>query len=124
MKRSELAEYIKETIVDILSESGDENINPEDAKAYADEMKRAADEAERLQKNLSEDVDDDMAEPSAADLGKGDSVSTIARKLADNAKEMKSTVNKWKSAEGEEKERLLARLKELTKIKKELEGLL
>jgi hypothetical protein len=36
---------------------------------------------------------------------------------------MKSTVNKWKQAEGEEKERLLARLKELTKIKKELEGL-
>jgi len=37
---------------------------------------------------------------------------------------MKSVVNKWKQAEGEDKERLLARLKDLTKIKKELEGLI
>ena len=37
---------------------------------------------------------------------------------------MKSLVNKWKQAEGEDKERLLARLKDLTKIKKELEGLI
>jgi gas vesicle protein len=66
---------------------------------------------------------EDEKEPSAKDIKKGDSVSTIARKLQDNTKEMKSTVNKWKQAEGEEKERLLARLKELTKIKKELEGL-
>ena len=121
MKKSDFRDYIKETIVELLSE---ENVNPEDAKEYADEMKRAADEAERLQKTLSEDVDDDMAEPSAADLGKGDSVSVISRKLQDTTKEMKATVSQWKKAEGEEKERLLARLKELTKIKKELEGLL
>ena len=37
---------------------------------------------------------------------------------------MKTVVNKWKKAEGEEKESLLARLKDLTKIKKELEGLI
>ena len=37
---------------------------------------------------------------------------------------MKSIVNKWKKSEGEEKERLLVRLKDLTKIKKELEGLI
>ena len=33
-------------------------------------------------------------------------------------------LNKWKKAEGEEKERLLNRLKALSKIKNELEGLL
>lgn len=122
MKRSEFKDYIKETIVELLSEEG---VNTADAKVYADEMERAARAAKELQQALTtEDVDDDMAEPSAADLGKGDSVSVIARKLADTTKEMKTTVNQWKKAEGEEKERLLARLKELTKIKKELEGLL
>jgi hypothetical protein len=37
---------------------------------------------------------------------------------------MKSVVKKWKNAEGAEKERLTNRLRDLTKIKKELEGLL
>ena len=120
MKRSELAEYIKETIVDVLSE---ESVKPEDAGQYAKDMEAAASAAERLQKALSEDVDDD-AEPKTSDINSTDSVSVISRKLQDTTKEMKSTVNKWKKAEGEEKERLLARLKELTKIKKELEGLL
>ena len=119
MKRSELAEYIKETIVDVLSE---ESVNPKDAGQYAKDMEAAAAAAERLQKALSEDVDD--AEPKASDISSTDSVSVISRKLQDTTKEMKSTVNQWKKAEGEEKERLLARLKELTKIKKELEGLL
>jgi hypothetical protein len=122
MKKSDFKDYIKETIVELLSEEG---VKPEDASQYAKDMEAAAAAAERLQKALTtEDIDDDMAEPSSADLAKGDSVSTIARKLADTTKEMKTIVNQWKKAEGEEKERLLARLKELTKIKKELEGLL
>ena len=69
-------------------------------------------------------TEEDDAEPSSKDIEKNDSVSTISRKLQGTTKEMKSIVNKWKEAEGEEKERLLARLKELTKIKKELEGLI
>ena len=36
---------------------------------------------------------------------------------------MRSTVKKWKLAEGEDKDRLFTRLKELTKIKNELESL-
>lgn len=71
---------------------------------------------------LKEEVDDDM-EPTTADLTKKDSVATTARKLADVTGEMKSVVKKWKDAEGDEKEALLNRLKELTKIKKELESL-
>jgi len=71
---------------------------------------------------LKEEVDDDM-EPTTADLTKKDSVATTARKLADVTGEMKSVVKKWKDAEGAEKEALLNRLKELTKIKKELESL-
>ena len=73
---------------------------------------------------LSEVSQDEDAEPVAKDIKKNDSISTISRKLQDTSKEMKAVVNKWKKAEGEDKERLLARLKELTKIKNELEGLI
>jgi len=117
MKRSELAEYIKETIVDVLSEATPEEVNAQK------ELNKELEKTVALSKELSEDIDDD-AEPKASDISSTDSVSVISRKLQDTTKEMKTTVNQWKKAEGEEKERLLARLKELTKIKKELEGLL
>ena len=39
-------------------------------------------------------------------------------------KELKSTVNKWKTAEGQEKEHLTDELRRLSKIKKELESAL
>ncbi len=118
MKRSELAQHIKEMIVDVLQEA-----TPEEVEAQAD-LNKELEKTVALSKELSEDIDDDMEEPSAKDIKKGDSISTISRKLQDTTKEMKTVVNKWKQAEGEEKERLLARLKELTKIKKELEGLI
>jgi hypothetical protein len=138
MKRSELAQQIKEMIVDVLSEVTvvDKNTTPDeipqiakDEKKDAPTVKKAIDTAKQTGKPVSiaeeDEFDmDDEKEPSAKDIKKGDSVSTLARKLQDTTKEMKSTVNKWKQAEGEEKERLLARLKELTKIKKELEGLI
>ena len=115
MKRSELAEYIKETIVEVLSEVSQEDV--ETQKAYNDELEKT----KGLMANLQEEDD---VEPTSKDIDTKDSISTISRKLQDTTKEMKSVVNKWKKAEGEEKERLLARLKDLTKIKKELEGLL
>jgi|TARA_R100000081_G_C4667673_1_gene90907 gas vesicle protein len=118
MKRSELAEYIKETIIDVLSEA-----TPEEVAAQK-ELNKELEKTIELSKELSEDIDDDDVEPTAKDIAKGDSVSIISRKLQDITKEMKSVVRKWKKSEGEEKERLLARLKELTKIKKELEGLI
>ena len=114
MKRSELAEYIKETIVDVLQEATIET-SPEDLS----KVKQAADKDDIIKV-----TEDDDVEPTAKDIKKNDSISTVSRKLQDTTKEMKAVVNKWKKAEGEDKERLLARLKELTKIKKELEGLL
>ena len=65
-------------------------------------------------------------EPSTKDIktSSKDSVAKIATKLTATDKEMKTVVNKWKKSEGAEKEELLKRLKTLTKIKKELEGLL
>jgi len=121
MKRSELAEYIKETIVDVLSEAEgteEEIVKTKELTKAVQDLQKAKEEA-----GLTEDVDDD-AEPKASDISSTDSVSVISRKLQDTTKEMKTVVNKWKKAEGEEKERLLADLKRLTKIKKELEGLL
>ena len=115
MKRRELAEYIKETIVDVLSEVSQEDVDT--AKAYNDELEKTKD----LTADLTEDDD---VEPTSKDIKKDDSISTISRKLQDTNKEMKAVVNKWKKAEGEDKERLLVRLKDLTKIKKELEGLI
>ena len=74
--------------------------------------------------NEEEDMDDVMDKNAIKGAKKGDSVSKVANKLQQTTKEMKSVVKKWKDAEGSEKEKLTNRLKELTKIKKELEGLL
>jgi len=62
-------------------------------------------------------------EPKAKDL-KGEPLSKIGYKLADTQKEMKQVVKKYSAAEGDEKEKLKDRLRELNKIKKELEFLL
>ena len=118
MKRSELAEYIKETIVDVLTEVSQEDVDT--AKAYNDELERT----KELQADLAEDIDDTEKAEKEVTVDPDDSVSVISDKLQDNATAMKTVLNKWKKAEGEEKERLLDRLKALTKIKNELEGLL
>lgn len=143
MKRSELAQQIREMIVDVLQEENIDEITTVDNQTDTTEageiakqekkniatVNQAIATAKKTGKpvNIAEEDEfdmDDEKEPSAKDIKKGDSVSTLARKLQDTTKEMKTVVNKWKQAEGEEKERLLARLKELTKIKKELEGLI
>ena len=71
-----------------------------------------------------EDDDDEMDKKASKAAKKGDSVSKIANKLQQTTKEMKSVLKKYKDSKEPEKGKLLARLKELTKIKKELEGLL
>ena len=48
----------------------------------------------------------------------------MANKLGETTREMKSLVRKYKDAVEPEKSELIASLKELTKIKKELESLL
>ena len=73
---------------------------------------------------LKEEDEDDMDKKAMAAAKKGDSVSKIASKLQQTTKEMKQVVKKWKTSEGAEKEILTNRLRQLTKIKKELEGLL
>ena len=72
---------------------------------------------------VKRDVKEQDDEPKAKDL-KGEPLSKIGYKLADTQKEMKRVVKKYSAAEGDEKEKLKDRLKELNKIKKELESLL
>lgn len=67
--------------------------------------------------------EDDEDEPKASDLKK-EPLSKIGYKLADTQKEMKRVVKKYSAAEGDEKEKLKDRLRDLNKIKKELESLL
>ena len=63
-------------------------------------------------------------EPKAGDL-KGEPLSKIGYKLAATQEEMRKVVKKYSALpEGSEKEELKNRLRELTKIKKELESLL
>ena len=69
-------------------------------------------------------VKEEDDEPKAKDL-KGEPLSKIGYKLADTQKEMKQVVKKWSATEeGPAKDKLKDRLRELTKIKKELESLL
>jgi len=80
----------------------------------------------KLAESLNEEEMDDEEMDKAAAKGakKGDSISKMATKLGETTREMKSLVKKYKDASEPEKSKLITRLKELTKIKKELESLL
>lgn len=119
MKRSALKEFIREEIIEILSEASPEEVEAQ--KELNAELEKTADLKKKLD-SMNEELDD--MEPTAADINKKDSVASLATKLSKTNQEMKTVVNQWKKAEGKEKEELLNRLKTLTKIKKELEGLL
>ena len=116
MKKSLLKTSIKEEIIEILSEA-----TPEDIKTQQELNK----ELERT-KELQDELIDEDEEPTKSQL-KGaskDSIATVANKLQQITKELKSTVNKWKTSEGEEKQKLRDKLLKLTNIKKELESML
>lgn len=122
MKKSQLKSSIREEIMGMLSEISPEDI--ENQKAYNVELEKTS----KLKKDagLNEEYDeeyDEDKEPTKAQL-KGDGIALLAIKLQQTTKEMKSTVNKWKTAEGEEKIKLRNKLLKLTNIKKELESML
>ena len=151
MKKSEFKNAIKEEIIDILEASQEDvkaqqDYNAELAKTA--QLKKDAGIEEGNDSDKFQDdgyvnhtyndsvidkynvpveptavFEDDEDEPKAKDL-KGEPLSKIGYKLADTQKEMKQVVKKYSAAEGDEKEKLKDRLRELTKIKKELESLL
>lgn len=118
MKRSEFKDYIKETIVELLSE--------EEGKVSTDDPAQAAKLAKQgVDVDLTEDDD---TEPTKAELGKTKSLAKTKEELAKVISIMKDVVADWKKAEGKEKEDLKDQLKTLTiskkKLEKELEALL
>ena len=153
MKRSELAEYIKETIVGVLSEAeaqdliNQKELNKELEKTVqlskelnADQIAEADPNDQKAQDDLNKALDDtkkkvdDLTKASQSSplaeedeeavANPDDSVAIIADKLQKNAEKMLTVLDQWKKAEGKEKEELLDRLKALSKVKNDLEGLL
>ena len=151
MKKSELKAQIKEEIIDILEDITQEDPNiTKDRTAAIQDLTKAKMDLDKVMTKEGDDQDDgyvqhkyddsvvdkynipveptavfeeDEDEPKASDLKK-EPLSKIGYKLADTQKEMKQVVKKYSAAEGDEKEKLKDRLRELTKIKKELESLL
>jgi len=124
MKKSELKEYIKEMIVSELTEVDTDKTrgtvvmpkasNPADIKKLT---------AQGVDIELKEDDMDDM-EPTASDIAANASIAKLKSKYEEVTKQMKAVVNKYKSAEGAEKDKYVAQLKNLTKLKKEIEAMI
>ncbi len=124
MKKSELKSYIKEMIISELGGAVNlgKNANPADIKKFT---------SQGIDVNLRENEDEEdeakleKKAQAAAKKGGGKvgKLQRVTAQLKELEKEMKELVGKWKKAEGKEKETLLDKLKEKTKVKKELEAL-
>jgi hypothetical protein len=68
--------------------------------------------------------EDEDKEPSKSDLKKSKGLAKAKEELAQLTKQMKALARKYKEAEGEEKEKLVADLKKKTKLKKELDAII
>lgn len=123
-KTVEFAKELAEADDDDIKAQQDLSKELDITKKKVDDLTKAGEKSSLAEKD-SEDEDEDK-EPTKAQLKSTskDSVSTIAIKLQQITKEMKSTVNKWKTSEGEEKQKLRDKLLKLTNIKKELESML
>ena len=153
MKKSELKSQIKNEIIDILEAVSQDDVkaqqdyNAELAKTA--ELEKSMAEGNDSDKSQDDgyvnhtyddsvidkynvpveptavfEEDDEDKEPTKSQL-KNEPISKIGYKLADTQKEMKQVVKKWSATEeGPAKDKLKDRLRELTKIKKELESLL
>jgi len=117
MKKSEAKEYIKELIVSELTEA-----TPEDVKNQA-ALNKELEKTKALTADLMKEEEDDV-EPTAKDIAANASIAKLQSKYNEVVKQMKSVVNKYKSAEGTEKQKYVDQLKGLTKLKKELEAMI
>jgi len=155
MKKSELKKYIKEEIINALSEATivDKQTTTDeipqiakDEKKEVSTVKKAVDAAKASGKPVtvaeveddeemgddwykSKDEDGDKdKEPSKSDLKKDAKATKGVAKAKDElailTREMKALAKKYKEAEGADKDKIVADLKEKTKLKKELEAIL
>ena len=98
------------------------NLAVEKAKlAQANAIKEAKDEDKEVEDTYGKEDEDDQkdakikaAKPTKDELKKNASITTITDALAKVTKEFKEITEKYKKAEGEEKAKFLAKLKDLT----------
>lgn len=123
MKKSEAKEYIKELIVAELIEVDTDKARGTVVMSKATQppvIKKMTDQG--IDVELREEEED--TEPSAKDIAANASIAKLKSKYEEVIKQMKSVVNKYKSAEGAEKQKYVDQLKNLTKLKKELEAMI
>jgi hypothetical protein len=157
MKKSELKEYIRETIISELSPQDvaaqksaqvaanksvqdltkkvTSTTEPTSKKAAQDSLNAAKTRLQQITQKIAqkqpvpvdmlpENEDDFDAEPTAKDIAANSSIVKLQSKYGEVVKQMKSVVNKYKSAEGNEKQKYVDQLKNLTKLKKEIEAMI
>ena len=134
MKKSEFKSYIKEMIVSELSGVdettyagvGALNDIPKDPNFSKLKDKTAALTALKAGESVTLEGVDDMedVEPTAKDIAANSSIAKLKSKYEEVTKQMKAVVNNYKSAEGAEKDKYVAQLKNLTKLKKEIEAMI
>ncbi len=124
MKKSELKEFIKENIIETLSEA-----SPEDVKAQQD-LNAELEKTIKLKADagLDEDVDDDDVDAKAIKAAKGargkfKKLDLAVKALKNIETEMKSLARKYSAADETEKEKIKDILRVKTPKKKELESL-
>tara|TARA_R110002167_G_scaffold201210_4_gene404753 strand:- start:4447 stop:4860 length:414 start_codon:yes stop_codon:yes gene_type:complete len=128
MKKSELQSFIKENIVEILSE---EDVKDIEAKQKAQDLLNQAKEKEiELDKQRSklgeidnDDDDKDAVKAAMGAKGKFKKLDLAVKSLKDIETEMKSLARKYGSADDIEKEKIKGILRVKTSIKKEAEAL-
>lgn len=131
MKRTELEELIRETIVEILSEVDVDktrgtvvvakNTPPADLKKLTSQGVDVELKPMEEAKDDEDEFDAPEKEPSKSELKKNASVAKITDALAKVVKDFKATNEEYKKAEGDKKKDLLDKLKDLTEKKKKLE---
>lgn len=123
MKQSELKSFIKENIIDILSEQDEDRISPEDVKNQQDYNKEL-EKTVNLQKQLGEEEDDkDAIKAAMKAKGKFKKLDLAVKGLKDLETEMKSLARKYGAADEDEKNRIKDILKKKTSEKNELKSL-
>jgi hypothetical protein len=125
MKKSELKEYIRETIISELTEVDVDKTrgtavlpkasNPADIKKLTDQG---------VDVELKEEEEFDKEPDLGADLDADSNMSALKSRYDGVVKLMQSIANKWKNADEPEKSKHLAKLKKLTNIKNELTSMM
>ena len=123
MKKSELKSFIKENIINILSEVSDEEL--ENLEDYSNELDAVIDKQKELGKLQKEEDDDDKDAIKGAmkARGKFKKLDLAVKALKDIETEMKSLARKYSKADESEKEKIKDILRAKTPKKKELEQL-